>query len=455
MSSTLLYLAVEEALAITRRRAEASSTPDTHTSALDAHRLAALRSIRPTPAIHRPRTQAEPPRGAPQHHIFPSPPQSRLRASDLPNTPSRPNVPAPDRLLQWVPPNRDTQSTPSTRVQAVLLASWAPNTRSSYASALLHWYAWAATRVLPTQEQFHIPADRLVQFIADSAGAYAGTTISGWVSALRAYHILHGSSLDTKNTHVVQALRGADRLTPPSSKKPPRPPYTADMLARLKPAFNLADPFDAAVWALLLTEFWGLARLGELTVPSIPEFDPRYHPQRRALLFDGAPPHTTAQITLPWAKPDSDGQTIPVSPQYEPLNPISALRADLRLNPAPHTAHVFAHGPAFTPMTRSAFTQRVHTAAITTQQPHLPDHSLRIGGTTELLLRHKPLDAVRIAGRWKSDAWQRYIRRHVEIVAPALAFSLPHRGSALARIGRLDRLEDHPQQAAAAFGLGP
>ncbi|KAF8306976.1 hypothetical protein DL93DRAFT_2065117, partial [Clavulina sp. PMI_390] len=43
-------------------------------------------------------------------------------------------------------------------------------------------------------------------------------------------------------------------------------------------------------------------------------------------------------------------------------------------------------------------------------------HSFRIGGTTELLKLGVSHDAVKVQGRWSSDAWLLYIRHHPEIL---------------------------------------
>ncbi|CAD6945822.1 unnamed protein product, partial [Tilletia caries] len=184
--------------------------------------------------------------------------------------------------LAWIPPNRP-QLPPfhdPERVSRTLVASWAKSTLDSYASAVLQWYAWATAVDLPEQLIFPIKPRTLVDFIANSAGIYNGKTISKWVSGLRAYHIIHGAHLKSQDETVKQALRGAARQTPATAIKPPRIPYTAAILIALRPAFHLGDPFDAAVWATLLVAFWGLVRLGELTVAAQNDFNPRFHAPR-------------------------------------------------------------------------------------------------------------------------------------------------------------------------------
>ncbi|CAD6903052.1 unnamed protein product [Tilletia laevis] len=180
----------------------------------------------------------------------PRPPRPHLTTRALPPAVSRPDVPAAQRLLAWIPSNRP-QLPPfhdPERVSRTLMASWAKSTLDSYASAVLQWYAWATAVDLPEQLIFPIKPRTLVDFIANSAGIYNGKTISKWVSGLRAYHIIHGAHLKSQDETVKQALRGAARQTPATAIKPPRIPYTAAILIALRPAFHLGDPFDAAVW---------------------------------------------------------------------------------------------------------------------------------------------------------------------------------------------------------------
>ncbi|KAE8222197.1 hypothetical protein CF319_g4566 [Tilletia indica] len=297
---------------------------------------------------------------------------------------------------------------------------------------------WAHRVGLREEDRFPITVPLLVDFVSSVAGHYAGSTISNWISALRAYHLTHGFTLDTSHDLVKQVRRGAERLTPPASKRPPRPAYTARDLILLAPHFDLNEPFDAAIWATLLSAFWGLARLGELIVPRIDAFNPRFHPTRQSAVPHQLYGSTHFNIHLPWTKTSPTGGNLILSAQHPPLSPPTAIIQHFLVNPAQTSAHLFAWGPHATPMTRSAFTRRIHQAATAAQQPQLPGHSLRIGGCTELLLRGIPLDAIRIAGRWSSDAWKVYIRRHVELLVPQLAFSSPQQAQNLVAVGAPD-----------------
>ena len=48
----------------------------------------------------------------------------------------------------------------------------------------------------------------------------------------------------------------------------------------------------------------------------------------------------------------------------------------------------------------------------------LQGHSIRIGSTLKYLLRGVPFDVMRTKGRWASDAFLLYLRKHAQILAP-------------------------------------
>ena len=51
-------------------------------------------------------------------------------------------------------------------------------------------------------------------------------------------------------------------------------------------------------------------------------------------------------------------------------------------------------------------------------RPNKHGHSIRIGATLEYLLRGVPFEAMKSMGRWSSDAFSTYLRKHAQILAP-------------------------------------
>ncbi|CAD6937896.1 unnamed protein product [Tilletia caries] len=221
-------------------------------------------------------------------------------------------VTAPHRLLDWVPVGSQlhTARDPEQR-RRVLAAAWAPSTYSTYGTGLLRWLLWCDRHQLPASAHFPALVGDVVDFVESVAGFFAGGTIRNWISGLRAWHTIHGASLNTTDPQLTTALRGADRLAPESSKKPPRAPFRIHHLWAIRQHLDMASSFDVSVWACLLTAFWGLARLGEL-VPKKGSFNKRYHPSAAHLSWEPTP-HApqgvvTGGVALPWTETKANGE---------------------------------------------------------------------------------------------------------------------------------------------------
>ena len=67
---------------------------------------------------------------------------------------------------------------------------------------------------------------------------------------------------------------------------------------------------------------------------------------------------------------------------------------------------------------KSKFPDTITAILKQTGQKPLNGHGIRIGSTLEYLLRNVPFDVVKVKGRWCSDAFLVYLRRHAQILAP-------------------------------------
>ena len=78
--------------------------------------------------------------------------------------------------------------------------------------------------------------------------------------------------------NVAHIARGLAAHKPDSAKRRKRDPYSKELLGLIRGQLDLASPLDAAVWACITTAFYGMARLGELTVHLRDVvFDPAVH----------------------------------------------------------------------------------------------------------------------------------------------------------------------------------
>lgn len=158
-----------------------------------------------------------------------------------------------------------------------MLFAWAESIRESYDSGLLVFHVFCDSRSIPESER--APADSLLisTFIAFTAGSYSGKTIANYVFGVRAWHILHGMCWALNDEEIDALLKATENLTPSSSKRKKRRPYTIEFICAIRDRLNLQSPLDSAVYSCLTTTFYRTARLGEFTVPTLSSFNPNLH----------------------------------------------------------------------------------------------------------------------------------------------------------------------------------
>jgi hypothetical protein len=101
---------------------------------------------------------------------------------------------------------------------------------------------------------------------------------------------------------------------------------------------------------------------------------------------------------------------------------LAELNNHFQINNPPPNAHLFSyrHLNGLRPLTKRIFMNRLNVIAASLNLDSLKGHGVRIGGTLEYLLRGIPFDVVKSMGRWGSDAFVLYLRKHAVIMAPYL-----------------------------------
>lgn len=303
----------------------------------------------------------------------------------------------------------------------VLSSAWADGTVETYGSSLLSWHVFCDSKTVPEQHRAPALPTLIAIYISTLAGFLSGGTISNYISGIRAWHILHGVEWRMNTAELEALLRAADRLTPASSKRQARMPYTVEILLSLRPFFDLSNPFDAAVWSCLTTLFWSTSRGGEFTVKNLTAFDPVIHvkPSNVSEVTDRNGLRQT-NFSLPRTKSAPHGEDVYWAKQNGLADPASAFANHLAINNPPANGALFSyiHGSAHRPLTKTAFKKRLSDAFKAANIEFIHVHGIRIGSTLEYLLRGIPLDVMKAKGRWASDAFSTYLRRHAEIMAP-------------------------------------
>jgi hypothetical protein len=220
---------------------------------------------------------------------------------------------------------------------------------------------------------------------------------------------------------VKAALTGAAVLAPATSKHPKRAPVTVALMEKIFHKLNLADHLDAAVAGCLATTFYSVSRTGEFTVPALNAFDPALHvkPSDISTKTDRNDLEVTV-FHLPRTKCSTVGEDVFWSRQDGITDPKASLENHLRVNQPRADGPLFAytHPKGVRPLTKRVFLERISAVAVSIGVDNLKGHGIRIGATLEYLLRGVPFDVVKSLGRWASDAFVLYLRKHAVIMAP-------------------------------------
>ena len=305
----------------------------------------------------------------------------------------------------------------------MLQQTFAPNTRNTYGTGLLVFHIFCDHKNIEEEHRAPVNSTVIASFISTLAGTYGGSTIRNYVYGIRAWHIIHGAEWKMIETEVEALLKASIKMSPKEARKKEKEPWMVEYLTKICENLSTSDPKDVAIHACLTTAFWGTARLGEVTVPRLDSFDPTIHIKISNVQQDVQDRNDLEEtvIFIPWTKVAREkGENIFWAKQNGIVDPKNALANHIKINNPPEENHLFAfkHGEGMRPMTRSIFLTRVGKIASECGLPKLPGHGIRIGSTLEYLLRGVPFDVVKAKGRWQSEAFKGYLRKHAQIMAP-------------------------------------
>ncbi|KAJ6621519.1 hypothetical protein B0H10DRAFT_2163107 [Mycena sp. CBHHK59/15] len=296
-----------------------------------------------------------------------------------------------------------------------------PGPMEHYGSGLLFFHCFCDARIIPEPQRAPASSDLIAAFAASAAGNYAARTVENYVAGVRAWHILHGIAWAPNKAELDTLIRAAIALQPPSTSRKKRLPYTEEIIAAILSQLNPDIPLDAATGSCLTTSFYSAARIGELTVKTLQAFDPSVHVKRSNVRKETDPQgRCMTVIGVPWTKSPASGEDLFYAAQNGPTDLKRAFANHLHVNQPPLHLHLFAyrHKNSHRPLTKSAFIGHVHKALKAANLEPLQGHGIRIGATLFYLLRGTPFDVVKTIGRWSSDAFLLYLRKHAQIMAP-------------------------------------
>ncbi|KAF7368678.1 hypothetical protein MVEN_00192100 [Mycena venus] len=379
--------------------------------------------ILPPPPPRRPSSSQQLLQPAPPVPYIPSSsnkpkPRKPKAGNEILNNNFHPHVLAQDRLRLWSSPfSRDHDAEfrkhlPQDAVDktyAALFGALAPDTQENYTAGLLRFHQFCDKFEISERAQMPASHFLLAAFIAQYVGT-PGTTLTAppW---------------EGEDRWVELARRTANKEGT-AFRREQRGPVTIEHMIALHASLDLSKPFNAAIWALATAAFWGCRRLGELTVPSLDKFDPKYHVtrgmRRRRISPQTARPRPLPFPSLGLNRHATAAASLTLTDRDDDLCPEKALQNHLVVNKGvPLDAPLFAftsNEGNWSPMTKDWFMRRCTGIWKAANLLLVLRHSFRIGGSTELLLAGVPCEVVAALGGWTSLAFLLYWRKIEHII---------------------------------------
>ena len=160
-------------------------------------------------------------------------------------------------------------------------------------------------------------------------------TINRYLSAIRNRQIMRelGNPFQVSMPVLECVLRGIkmDEAKHHPSKAKEHLPITPAILLRLREVWGskATDPTNIMLWAACCTAFFGFLRSGEITTPSLKEYEANVHLSVGDISLDSTQNPTVAQVRIKASKTDPfhQGISIFLGRTDTPLCPIAALTA--------------------------------------------------------------------------------------------------------------------------------
>lgn len=216
-------------------------------------------------------------------------------------------------------------------------------------------------------------------------------------------------------------LRGIRRVQAQQAPARVRLPITASLMRRIKAQLSLppASYLKVLIWAACSIGFFGFLRAGEFLVPDGAQYDPGRHLSLSDINLVTSAPQWHFLVTIKASKTDQffQGAQVVLGATGSDLCPVEALLDYL-------SSRGHGPGPLFIlpdggPLRRTQFVQEVQQALSASGLAGLNfnSHSFRIGAATSASAAGIPESTIKALGRWKSMAYQQYVRPSMDDLA--------------------------------------
>ena len=284
----------------------------------------------------------------------------------------------------------------------------AASTRKSYATAQSQFLSFCIQLGRIYSSRSPCPADEwtLCLFATFLAASLQHSFIKKYLLGVRALHIEQGFTDPLHNCLRLQrVIRGIKRTQgSPSSS---RLPITDDLMLVIWKSLNLQLPDHCMFWGACTLGYFGFLWSAEFTAPSFASFSPSVH----LGVQDSSRAPSCIRMTIKASKTDPfrKGCSIHIGLGKYPLCAVHALLAYLAIRgDGPGPLFLCQNGQ---PLSRTLLTNWLRQIMASSGiSGNFSSHSFRIGAATVAGRNGIPGHLIQELGRWKSNAFQSYIR---------------------------------------------
>jgi len=305
------------------------------------------------------------------------------------------------------------------RCQNFLSEGLALSTRKTYASAKNKFinFCLQLGKVHPNGSPCPAEEWTLCLFATSLAESVRHSTIKVYLSAVRSLHIEQGLPDPLLNCLQLQrVVRGIKRTQGCSSYQ--RLPITDEIMMVICRSLDLGLPDHCMFWAACTLAYFGFLRSAEFTVPNLASFSQAIHLEPKDVAVDSLTSPSSMRITIKASKTDPfrKGCCIHIGLGKYPMCAVQAMMTYL-------SSRGNGPGPLFLlsdgqPLTRTLLTSQLRQILDAAGIPgNYSSHSFRIGAATVAARNGIPDHLIQTLGRWKSNAYQLYIRTPTEALA--------------------------------------
>ena len=281
----------------------------------------------------------------------------------------------------------------------------APNTIKLYNTGLRHYVRFCREMKFPL-----LPLNSIFieNFCVALSTRVRAKSIKNYLCGVQLFANINGDTQKFKDMFTLQyVIRGIKRSQGPWHKYPPKAPLTfvqlKQLLAHIK---GFPDRHNRAMLrAVILMAFFGLLRVSEYTALSTTSFDPETNLCLRDISINFSRHILFVTIKASKTDPFREGLLVRLAATNHSICPVLAMITFLRVR-GQHT------GPLFCFQNRKFLTRNHIASLLHSCFPGvvtISSHSFRRGGASALAAAGVSQYAIQIFGRWRSDAFLRYV----------------------------------------------